>query len=44
MGDAACWLDRVCLDCNRFIEADEEDEGRCPGCGSERATALSDRP
>lgn len=32
MGDSACWLDRVCLECGRFIDEEDVDEDRCPHC------------
>lgn len=34
MGDRACWLDRVCLECGRFIERHVVDD-LCPHCGAE---------
>lgn len=41
MGDNACWLDRVCLECGRFLESiDSDADQRCPHCGTE----LTRRP
>jgi predicted RNA-binding Zn-ribbon protein involved in translation (DUF1610 family) len=39
MGDDACWLDRVCMSCGRFLEADHVDDLTCPHCGAEHAVA-----
>lgn len=33
-GDPACWLDRVCDDCGRFVE--DQFAGACPYCGAAR--------
>ena len=30
-GDPACWLDRVCAECGRLVEAGD----RCPACGAQ---------
>lgn len=35
MGDPACWLDRVCLECGRLLEDEHASEDRCPHCGAE---------
>lgn len=32
MGDDACWLNRVCLECGLFIDEDDIDEDHCPHC------------
>jgi predicted RNA-binding Zn-ribbon protein involved in translation (DUF1610 family) len=41
MGDDACWLDRTCLSCGRFLESGEDDV-TCPHCGAERVVATED--
>jgi len=33
MGDPACWLPHVCLECGRFTE-DLEEHAECPHCGA----------
>ncbi|MBN9609593.1 MAG: hypothetical protein J0I11_09790 [Actinobacteria bacterium] len=33
-GDPACWLNRVCADCGRFV--DDEFAEVCPYCGTPR--------
>lgn len=33
-GDPACWLDRVCSECGRFI--DDAGAVACPACGTPR--------
>jgi predicted RNA-binding Zn-ribbon protein involved in translation (DUF1610 family) len=38
MGDDACWLDRVCIECGRFIDDDDVRGDRCPHCGAELIT------
>ena len=38
MGDPACFLDRTCLTCGRFLDSTElEDRTTCPHCGTELA-------
>lgn len=36
MGDPACWLDRVCLECGRFIDDDHVEDETCPHCDAPR--------
>lgn len=33
-GDPACWLNRVCENCGRFV--DDPDADVCPACGAHR--------
>jgi hypothetical protein len=33
MGDAACWLDRVCAGCDRVAD-DLDDQRRCADCAA----------
>lgn len=35
MGEAACWLDRVCADCGQ-VSDELDDDRRCPACASRR--------
>jgi rubrerythrin len=42
VGDDACWLDRTCLACGRFLDADHADDERCPHCGAERVVERAD--
>jgi hypothetical protein len=35
MGDDACWLDRTCLSCGRFLDLDDVEDSRCPHCGAD---------
>lgn len=35
MGDDACWLSRVCLECGRFLDEGRTEEQTCPHCGAE---------
>jgi hypothetical protein len=44
MGDDACWLDRTCLACGRFLDPVHLDDPRCPHCGEERITAVDVAP
>lgn len=44
MGDDACWMDRTCLACGRFLESDHVNDERCPHCGAERALAPAYPP
>jgi hypothetical protein len=34
MGDPACFLDRTCLSCGRFLEDSMVTDSRCPHCGA----------
>lgn len=34
MGDSACWLDRVCLECGLFIDDGDVEDNRCPHCAA----------
>ncbi|HLU30590.1 MAG TPA: hypothetical protein VK088_02430 [Acidimicrobiia bacterium] len=34
MGDSACWLDRVCLECGLFIDDEDVEDNRCPHCAA----------
>lgn len=38
MSDDACWLDRTCLSCGRFLETGH-DRPTCLHCGAERVVA-----
>jgi len=42
VGDDACWLDRTCLSCGRFLDTDEVDGERCPHCGAERVVTRAE--
>jgi len=44
MGDDACWLDRTCLSCGRFLEADHVDDRSCPHCGADRSVVPAPSP
>jgi rRNA maturation endonuclease Nob1 len=44
MGDDACWLNRVCLECGRFIDEDRTEELTCPYCGAELTPAAPTDP
>jgi predicted RNA-binding Zn-ribbon protein involved in translation (DUF1610 family) len=35
MGDSACWLDRTCLECGRFIDDEDAADHKCPHCGAD---------
>jgi predicted RNA-binding Zn-ribbon protein involved in translation (DUF1610 family) len=35
MGDPACWLDRVCIECGRFIDDEHVEDDKCPHCGAD---------
>jgi len=42
MGDDACWLDRTCLSCGRFVDLDEAQDRRCPHCGADLPAPADD--
>ena len=44
VGDDACWLDRTCLSCGRFLDADEAESDACPHCGTDRIVKVDPPP